>query len=173
MILQIFLSFLCTLIFLIVAGIFIKSSILYLENNPHKSKNFVFFILILSIVLHYLLYLFNFSKIHLIFSIFTQILFLSLFEEYPYMKSNDIRFILGILFTIINHFITIFSVRSKSLGILQVLFSFLIIWISPVIFLFSLSATEEIISFDINKRTILRKIAELLDGLKNKKGHKE
>lgn len=165
----ILLVFLGSFILFIIAALLIKSTISYLESNSHKSKNTAFAVIISSVFCHYFFYLFGFSKRYIIFSFIVQLLFLSLFEEYPYMKASDIRFILGILLTLINHFYMIINVKSIGLNMFKSLFCFLIIWISPIIIMFSLSATQEIIAFEANKRTLSKKIAGFLENFQNKK----
>lgn len=146
-----FFLFLAILVF-IGLGLSLKKSIAYFETHPHSSKSVVRYLIGFSFLLHFYFVFIRSSFKFIFLSLMAQVLYISLFEEYPEISGKDSRFVIGTLITIYSHFYYT-SFLKKQQHNLKYLIGYLIIWIIPLIMYTLLSANNNIVSIGKIRRT--------------------
>lgn len=131
------------IILLIILGVGIIKFIDYLEENPYASKHFIQKIVYSSVAFHIVFLLIGISIPQILFSLSIQYSYNCLFDSYPVIRPEDPRFIYGLIGSLINYFLMIRFISMNSTKLLIVIPCFFIIWLTPVCFFFSMSATED------------------------------
>ncbi|KAH9410562.1 putative transmembrane adaptor Erv26 [Ordospora pajunii] len=125
-------------------GMGIIKAIDYIEDRAYAAKKYIATIVQISMGLHFVFLLRGVSILHILFSLSIQYSFYCLLELYPLVKMDNPYFIYGTIASLINHFLVIRMVFSKSKVYgLEIIFSFALIWITPFCFFLSLSANDE------------------------------
>lgn len=115
----------------------------YLEENPYGSKDMIQNVVYASVALHILFLLSGMSYFQLLFSLSIQYCFNTMFDVYPLIKPEDIRFIYGAIGSLVNYFLMIRFISVQKLSLLTIIPYFIIIWATPICFFFSMSASED------------------------------
>jgi hypothetical protein len=144
-------------------GLAIKKTISYMETNPYGSRTLVYSVLYTSMVGHLYLYIARLPILFVFYSFSIQLILLWLYGEYPNMKVRDPRFIVATLGTILGHFVLTSIAMDMDVGAVAIITSYTIIWISPAMCFFSLSATDEILSFEAARRKSSRFLGSLVE----------
>lgn len=117
----------------------------HIENNPYSSQKPLLYCIWTSIICHFFLIYLAIPLKFILLSCAVQSLFVWLYKDYPSIKYKDFRFIIGILMTLINHFLlTGIFMNYNSYSIFSIIPSYLIIWIPALIIMFSIGSTSEI-----------------------------
>ncbi|ELA42354.1 uncharacterized protein VICG_00452 [Vittaforma corneae ATCC 50505] len=135
----------------IVLGVITKELIQYFENSPYAAKNAVKFLLYLVAFFHLPLFLklpFKFIILNLL----GQILYISLFGEYPNISTKDARFVAGTMVTIYNHFYFTSLGTTKSTYGAKYIAGYVVIWMAPMILYLALSANQNIVLIGHTRR---------------------
>lgn len=128
---------------LVVLGVGIIKFIDYLEENPYASKHFIQKIVYGSVAFHTVFLLIGISIPQILFSLSIQYSYNCLFDSYPVIRPEDPKFIYGLVGSLINYFLMIRFISMNSIRLLVVVPCFFIVWLTPVCFFFSMSATED------------------------------
>lgn len=139
------LSFILILVIglLIVLGVGTIKFIDYLEENPYGSKHLIQKMVYGSVAFHVVFLLLGVSIPQILFSLSIQYSYNCLFDSYPVIRPEDPRFIYGLVGSLVNYFLMIRFISMNSVRILVMIPCFAIIWLTPVCFFFSMSATED------------------------------
>lgn len=152
----------------IVLGVVIKEAILYFENNPYAAKNTVQLLLYLVAFSHvFLLLKFPFKLIFL--NLLGQVLYISLFCEYPNISVKDARFVIGTLITIYSHFYFTSLGTGKSTYGAKYIAGYVAIWMNPIILYLALSANQNIFLVEHTKRRSSRLMRKIVGSLHPKR----
>lgn len=125
-------------------GLGIVKSIDYIEDRAYAAKKHIETIVQVSAGLHVVLLLRGVSFLQVLFSLSVQYSFYCLLDMYPLVKMDNPYFIYGTVASLINHFLTIRLIFSRSVVYgMEVVFYFVLIWVTPFCFFLSLSANDE------------------------------
>lgn len=124
-------------------GIGIVRAIDYIEDNPYAAKEKIQMIVHGTMGMHALFLFMGLPIWHILFSFSIQYALHSLFVLYPAIRPEDPRFIYGILGSLVNHFLFIKFFVDENKNILLIILSFIIIWVTPFCFFFSMSASDD------------------------------
>lgn len=139
-------SFICvaSIASVVAAGVGIVRAINYIEDNVYAVKETMRKILYTVVALHLFLLMCGMSIWHFLFSLSMQYAFHCFFETYPVIKPEDPKFIYGVLGSLVNHFLLIHMFVKNHSGIITIIFSFVLIWVTPFCFFFTMSATDDV-----------------------------
>lgn len=130
---------------------FITSSILraikYFEENPYGSKAMIQSILRTTSLLHVILIFFKIPFKLILISILSQIIYLSMLDDYPKIKFNDKRMIMALILTVFTHFYFVVLNSKMSSNILKTVFIYYVIWLNPVMLCISIGAIDRNMPF--------------------------
>lgn len=115
----------------------------YLDENPYASKKVIEKVVYSTVAGHLIFLFIGVPFLQILFSLSIQYSYHCLFDSYPIIKPEDPRFIYGLVGSLINYFLMIRFVSIHTIGVFLLICSFTIVWITPVCFFFSMSATEE------------------------------
>lgn len=128
---------------IIIGGVAIVRSIEYIEENTYAVKDTIQKIVYTVMALHvYMLYM-GMPLWHALFSMSIQYAFHCFFDVYPVIRPEDPKFIYGVLGSLVNHFLLIRMFINQSSGFVTVVLCFIIIWMTPFCFFFTMSASED------------------------------
>lgn len=128
---------------IILIGIGIIRFIDYLEENPYGSKAAIEKIIFGVYASHVLLLFLGVSLWQILFSLSIQYSYHCLLDSHAEIETSDSRFIYGLVASLINYFLMIRFISMHNTALVYVIPCFLVIWITPVCFFFSMSATED------------------------------
>lgn len=132
-----------TLSLVAACGLGVIKLIDYLEENPYGSKAFIQKIVYSSIMAHLIFLFMGMPILQILFSLSIQYAYHCLFDIYPIVKPDDPRFIYGLVGSLVNYFLMIRFISLNDGSLLSIIPYFLIIWTTPIVFFFSMSATED------------------------------
>lgn len=162
-----------TLLVNLVLGLGIRSIIKHMETNPYGSRTIMYSVLYVSMLGHIYLYAAGLPKLFIFYSFSIHMALSWLYEECPHMRIKDPRFIMSTLGTILSHFVLTRIMMDMDACFIVIAASYAIIWASPVMCFFSLSATDEILSFETRRPSrILGYLTDRLHGLQHKSDRK-
>lgn len=124
-------------------GIGIIRFIEYLEENPYGSQKLLGQIIIGVISSHILFLYLRISIWHILLSLSIQYCFYCLLDSHAEIETTDPRFIYGLVGSLINYFLMIRFISIYNTPVGYIFPCFLIVWITPICFFFSMSATED------------------------------
>ncbi len=143
-IIKISLVLISVVLLVVLGGVAIVRSIEYVEENIYAVKGTIEKILYTVVALHaYMLYL-GMPILHCLFSLSIQYAFHCFFSNYPIIKPEDPKFIYGVVGSLINHLLLIRMFVINSSNLFSIIFSFILIWVTPFSFFFTMSASENI-----------------------------
>lgn len=142
-------------------------SIEYIEENTYAAKDKIQKIIYFSMLTYIFFMLKGMSFIHLSLGLGIQYTFNCLMNNYPAIKPEDPRFIAGVLGSLVNHFLMIKFFFEKSGGIFIVIFAFIIVWLTPFCFFFSMSATDDVLFINNSNKHVKTYAGILLEYLLN------
>lgn len=120
-------------------------SIDYIEQNTYAAKNKIQNIIYFSMGC-YAFFLFKGMPLwQLLIGLAVQYTFHCLMATYPAIKPEDMRFLGGVLGSLVNHFLMIKFFFEKSGSVFLIIFAFTIVWLTPFCFFFSMSATDDLL----------------------------
>lgn len=157
------------IVFSILLGIAIKRTISYFEDNPHSAKGIVELILYTGLALHILLYILGFPIKFVFLSILGQILYISLFHEYPDVTIKDARFVIGAAITIYSHFYFAAIKKRPDITGKGFLFGYLVIWTNPLVLCLVLCAKQNVFVLNGITRRRAYRLFKFLDIIRSKK----
>lgn len=161
---------LCIIIALIIAaGIGIVKFIDYLDENPYASKDLIQNILYIAVGSHLLFLFIGVPFLQILFSLSIQYSYHCLFDSYPIIKPEDYRFIYGLVGSLINYFLMIRFITVVNIRIITVILCFVVIWITPVCFFFSMSAGDETLFIKSKGRVSETYVGQFLKWIRSKK----
>lgn len=127
-------------------GIGIVKAIDYIEDKAYAAKKHIEAIIQISAGLHVVLFFRGVSILQILFSLSIQYAFYCLLDIYPLVKMDNPYFIYGTLASLLNHFLVIRLIFSKSVVYgTEIVFYFALVWITPFCFFLSLSANDEVL----------------------------
>lgn len=126
-------------------GVGIIKAIEYIEDKAYAAKKHIEKIIQVSALLHIILLFRGVSILQILFSLTIQYSFFCLLEAYPTIKMENPFFVYGSVASLINHFLVIRFLFTSKIRILEIVFHFLLIWITPFCFFVSLSANDEVL----------------------------
>lgn len=149
--------------FVIGIGVAIIKFIDYLEENPYGSKKLIEYILYTAVACHILFLFIGISIPQILFSLSIQYAYHCLFDAYPIIKPEDPKFIYGLVASLVNYFLMIRFISTYNPGLLMIVPCFIIIWITPVCFFFSMSATEDTLFIKTKGKTNVTYAGKFID----------
>lgn len=169
--------FICIILTIVLGGIGVVRSVEYLEENMYAVKSVIERIVYTVVFLHlYMLYL-GMPFWHFLFSLSIQYSFNCFFAHYPIIQPEDPKFIFGVVGSLINHLLLIRMFVIQSSNLFSIISSFILIWITPFSFFFTMSASENIMLLKSDGRPVKTFAGMALDWLmnfgKNKKKMRE
>jgi hypothetical protein len=126
-------------------GLGIIKAIDYIEDQAYAAKKHIETIIQVSMGFHVIMLLRGVSIFQILFSLSIQYSFFCLLDLYPLIKMDNPYFIYGTVASLMNHFLVIRLLFQNNVLGLEIIFYFLLIWITPFCFFISLSANDEVI----------------------------
>lgn len=148
---------------LITVGLAMKKVLEHMETNPFAAELISRNLILAFIVLHLYFIHVKLAKGLILLSFIAHSTFLYLFNDYPYIKAKDYRFIISLIITIINHIYLGTTFQKSTMSGIQVFICYLIIWGTPMIVFFSLSANQDTVPIEINKRQASKFLGKIVE----------
>jgi hypothetical protein len=160
---MIFTFVILSLSFILFIGIALlfKYSLEYIELHPYSTEQFSKNLIYFSLTCNALLFIFNLKRSLIFINLCVNLLAFSLFNDYPDIKVKDYRFITILLLTCFNH---IYLLKiSNNLSGWVVLVGYFVIWLTPLILIFNISANQSTPQIQVKKRKIAVVLGNLFE----------
>lgn len=142
-------------------------SIEYIEENTYAAKSKIQSIIYICMGFYIFFLLKGLPFWHLLVGLGVQYTFHCLLHTYPAIRPEDPCFLIGVLGSLVNHFLMIKFFFEKSGGVLMIIFAFLLVWLTPFCFFFSMSATDDVLFVKNSHKPVKTYAGMVLDYLLN------
>lgn len=129
---------------IVLAGVAIVRSIDYIEDNIYAVKEKMQLVVYAVIGMHIYMLLTGMPIWHMAFSLSIQWAFFQFFDTYPIVRPEDPKFIYGVVASLVNHFLLIRLFINNGTGLINIILSFVVIWVTPFCFFFTMSAADDV-----------------------------
>lgn len=128
---------------IILAGVVCVRFIDYIEENPYGSKSLIEKIIYIVVGSHILFLFMRLPILHILFSLSISYAYNCLLDSHAEIQTSDPRFLYGIIGSLVSYFLMIRFISIHHTSLLLIIPCFCIIWVVPICFFFSMSATED------------------------------
>ena len=161
-------TFICILVLL---GVLLKRIIDYIEANPLATERISKKLMILFSFAHFYFFYIRLSGTLIAFSSMATVFYVNFYSNYPHLKANDSNFLIAVSNTIISHVKLTAEFNQNLVSGLRAILCYLILWGTPMIVFFNLSANQETVSMEDKKRKISIFLGKAFEWIQNFRLH--